>query len=438
MRFLTAPRLWCLLCPVIGWIALLTAGCAGSGTSTGPTPASFSPACDVLCPDFRPFARGSTMGTTRAAVWEKGSPIPVVRNTASWSNLASRTPTITSGRDVDQIWIRGADIPGYNEIYRVDVGERVGVNETAQLIFTRQTFSGTWTGQTRINAGIGLTERVSLASVNQELQVCTVAQGGRLWHNSRPTSPSGLPEFRSWFDVEQGDNAPPPPGPAPPLSPPTIDKKVTGAGEIGALLDVACAGVVNPSTNTQELHICAVTDDGRIWHAVASDFDSASRGIFTSWTTFGDVESQIGDLGDLVRVDCAENGSQLHLVAVARRNGGYTAWHTIRGASGAFTPPTDVIGAASVLSIVGEMTDVGIGFCNEGVPPDAPSDVSQLNIVIAINDGLVHTIRSAQPVLWTPIGSPSHWAPLIDLDQATNGSSLTLRNVGVSERPYAP
>jgi hypothetical protein len=79
------------------------------------------------------------------------------------------------------------------------------------------------------------------------------------------------------------------------------------------------AGVMNPATQNEELHACAVTEDGRLWHSV--------RTGPTSWTPFGDVEAQAGAHGPFGAVDCAADGNLLHVVAVSRDG---RAWYTIR------------------------------------------------------------------------------------------------------------
>jgi hypothetical protein len=91
-----------------------------------------------------------------------------------------------------------------------------------------------------------------------------------------------------------------------------------------------------------EIHVCAVTQDGRLWHTI--------RDKNGAWTQFRDVEAQAGDLGDVSGVACAiaDTGGEplvLHVVGVTKDS---HLGHTIRSNNGSWTQFGDVERQASV------------------------------------------------------------------------------------------
>jgi hypothetical protein len=201
--------------------------------------------------------------------------------------------------------------------------------------------------------------------------------------------------------------------------------------------------MLNPATNREELHLVAVTDDGHLWHTIASG-DLSPSGTFPSWSAFEDVEGQIGDRGEFVRVDASAHASQLQVIGVTRAG---RAWHSIRIPSGAWRAPEDVVARASrpvqlphdVVSVLRPVEDVATGYCNEGVPPhpNSPaSDVSQLNVVLIRGGKAQHTVRSANPISWESATQPTaHWKPLTELS-GLSGPKFTPNAPSVSERPF--
>ena len=209
----------------------------------------------------------------------------------------------------------------------------------------------------------GRFSRVSGASVAGKLHVCAVETTGQI---ERTIFDPATNRFEGWTDIE------------------------LRVGETGRFIDVACASVFNPATNVEELHVCGVTDDGRLWH---------SRELpFRTFSGFGDVEGVAGEGGEFTRVDCAGNASQLHLVGITTYG---VAWHTVRGA--ASWRPFENVHDSLYPSKPAIYSDVAIGFCNWEVPPDGQRDVSQLNVVLIErnNNSIWHTIRAANPVQWS-------------------------------------
>src|SRR5262249_7705757 len=145
--------------------------------------------------------------------------------------------------------------------------------------------SGGPLGTDRRRAGIFV--RLSGASVGGNLHVCstTHGQGERKICYPNGSQTHSKDTFEGWTDVEM--------------------RIGTDAGEF---VDASCAAVLNPANGSEELHICGVTADGMLWHSL----ESPAR----TFTPFGDVKAQSGDVGRFKRVACTGNASQLHLVGL--------------------------------------------------------------------------------------------------------------------------
>jgi hypothetical protein len=400
------------------------ASCDGVG-KPGVTARPERPCCHLLVTKISPTT------TTNLATEESIREGP--GKTAAWSMLATTFPDTTASfpaADVDELAIAG----GLHEIHVVyvvgpNLGQLpfVGGVAPGSIAHAVQSYDGGWsafflpnrlvtTGQPGGPLGGDLGRqasflRVSTASVKFELNVCAVEAQGQLEHAIRasvptPSDGSTIPESRrweiGWTDVERA-----------------------GAGEKGKFVDVGCAGVYNPATNAEELHICGVTDNGHLWHSIVTG---------TSYAPFGDVEGQAGEKGDFVAVDCAPNASQLHLVAVNKDG---RVFHTVRIASGTLSPFEDVLNAsAAPFSYLGKARDVAIGFCNAGIPTDG-SDLSQLNVVTT-GDDVLHTIYSVNKVDWGGLAGERHWMPQVSLASKTGMGNGNWFGFSVASRPFFP
>ncbi|GLV55881.1 hypothetical protein KDH_27250 [Dictyobacter sp. S3.2.2.5] len=99
-----------------------------------------------------------------------------------------------------------------------------------------------------------------------------------------------------------------------------IDVK-SSAGNPGSVSAISCA---SPADN--ELHVCAVTSDGNLWHTI--------RHPNGAWDAFGYVKGQTGNPGPIHAVACASpNPGEVH-ICVITSDGRF--WHTIRHPNGAW------------------------------------------------------------------------------------------------------
>jgi hypothetical protein len=406
-------------------IMVVNLGCEGGGGPSGGSVGSVAesnPNCHVICAlsENRPVVHARRTGPAPSGVW------------SGWSFFgAGAPPSLRAIVDVDEATSSAATVPSGNEVhlvFLVGAGQFAPAN-SGDLVHVRQRADGNWSAFRAIEPGFSTSAvrphdfvRVSIASVGGELLVCGVEKNGSLLHTIRHNNVTGE-EFEGslwaeWVDVEGQ------------------------AGERGRFVDVGCASVTSTVTGLEELHLCGVTDDGRLWHAV--------RDQSGSWSSFGDVEGVAGERGSFVKVDCAGNSTRLHLVGVTDDG---SAWYTIRSPTAwhAFEN-VKANAVAPGFSFLGKIIDVGIGFCNAGTEPEAGRDVSQLNIVALVPttvtnpsvavDGfnLYHTIWSGKEISWTAFDSPTHWMPFADFQKLIGWTTDPGNFVAVSvaSRPFLP
>jgi Astacin (Peptidase family M12A) len=140
------------------------------------------------------------------------------------------------------------------------------------------------------------------SGIGSELHLCGVTSDGRLWHTIRFADGS----WQDFRDVE-------------PVS-----------GERGFFVNTVCASI------GKDLHLCGVTSDGRLWHTIRHPGTAPDNG---PWDAFGDVEGQTGDRGFFYHMCCAAVGDDLHLCGVTNEG---RLWHTIRFADGSWQDFRDV------------------------------------------------------------------------------------------------
>lgn len=200
---------------------------------------------------------------------------------------------------------------------------------------------------------------VSCAKVGLELHVCVSNGNGQLWHTIRRADAIG-----SWFPFDDvgGD-----------------------FGLPGRFVRVGAAEL-NPL-----LHVCGVTDDGRLWHAAR---------VRDSWSRFENVKNMVladnpgsPDPGNFSDVDCAGRAGELHVCAVTEDG---NLWHTIRRTNGTWFPFGNVkdqaghnVGLTGRPALFRSVGTSGIGH--------------QLNVSATTRAGdLLHTVRRPLDGSWLP------------------------------------
>jgi hypothetical protein len=270
-------------------------------------------------------------------------------------------------------------------------------------------------------------DRASATRLGAQVRGCYVSDDGRAFL-ARPStsSPNG------WIlgDIELWDTEP---APTAPLAPPGA-ALTPGAGRVGPFADISCAGAedgVMPDTPPTELHVCAVTTDGHIWHTIFNG---------STWTPFGDVQQQTSNNGPADAVACAIEGRQLHLVAVVRHSGAWFVEHTIRAPGGAWRAWDSLMFAADGTPFTSgesdQILDVAASFCAaDGPMPSGPRETRRLNVAWVTQDGLQLIERSRGPVDWAP-GFSGSVSP--ELGLAPSGEFTQLETVSLAEMPFPP
>jgi len=322
-------------------------------------------------------------------------------------------------RDIDEIAVPVGSAYGCLESHILFVWQ--ARSYTPELLFyQRQRPDGSWTPSFYLSQGIGGSTnagspyrfgRVAAARVGTELHVCAVTsevnpwvyQPGILFHGISPGGDidPGYEE-RVWKEPWRylGGSLAATPGPA---------------------VDVACAGVPDPTTGRENLHVCVITNDGRLWHAVRNSET-------TNWTPFTDAGLAAGNRGHFRRVDCASVGGRLDVVAVTTIQDGGQALYTIRSDNGTWRGFVDVIDLATTgngLHNQGwQPHNVSVAFCNDGL------DTQDYRLYILIGalypETLGYTIHSNHPVAWPglPQGHPdSTWKPWSNLLDESGGGA---------------
>lgn len=138
------------------------------------------------------------------------------------------------------------------------------------------------------------------STAKKELFVCVVTEDGRLWLTTRQGTGSWTP----FIDVKRR------------------------AGNRGYFIDVDCT--VHYGIGFKLLHVCGLTDDGKLWHAI--------RRADTSWIPFDDVKAKASDPGAFISVATGV-GKELHVTG-ATSDG--RLWLATRQIDGTWTPFDDV------------------------------------------------------------------------------------------------
>lgn len=386
-----------------GVLSLLTA-CRPKGQ--GPT---IPRPCPATRPGCRVLATRTKFSADVPPVWTATRELRAPEN---WSPMSPADfLSFTTVFDLDEGYAPiGSTSAGCRESFVFFVALPRGVEE---LFYLRQRTDGTWVGPFTTVHGVGSStnpstfvypiHKVSVARAGIDLHVCGVTSTrdrspfgpGRLLHGVRSNTQDIDPgaDLRLW-KAQWGDVL-----------------EATGQNE--HVVEVACAGVLNTTTGVEDLHVCVVTNNGRLLHSIR---DSAT----STWTQFGDAGVQAGRASGFTKIDCAGHANQLYVVAIT--NAG-EALYTIRGPN-SWKPFENVIAQAGVgttgsaLPFQYNAIDVSVAFCNGGLPGGSWRLYILAMGVFHGRRGLGYTIRASEPVVWpqSPSGASvmKPWAMLLD------------------------
>ncbi len=188
---------------------------------------------------------------------------------------------------------------------------------------------------------------------------------------------------------------------------------VTGAnlaGFPGSFTNSACANV-SPEGLIEELHVCGVTQDGKLWHTLRDSLEH-------SWQPFADVQSlSKSPQQGIADVSITQEDQDLHVFAQAAGD----LWHTVRFSN----PPNWQSNFDRVKEKAGDPGAFGSISC---------ADVNgELHVCGVTQDGkLWHTMRTS--------ASPLAWQPFEDVTAAGGGDpgSFSCVNIAVNFVPPGP
>jgi len=347
----------------------------------------------------------------------------------------------------DQVWNVGGPGPSDDEVYFAATEARTAgrVGDFGDFLLSIQTARGTWAPwytPNHVDAGtsyathlMGGFQVVSLAVANGDLQICAVASdrsGGRtinpLWQVSREKSEGLGPHgtYRRWLRL----------------------KMVPGHGE--GFQDVSCAGVRNPQTGVDDLHVVAMTKDGQLWHTIARGPLPTSRtGSPATWTEWDNLGARLGIASRIETeswaydIAASPTPGVLNLVAVGSTGGGPPRLlHFVRFASGNWSPGTDLFAGAPTKvatppRLTGTLVRVSIAACQHGVSAGR----QHLAIALLSSPGIYFTIASTSREDWdgSELTGATYIRPWEDL-AALSGFRSKPSPIGITitERPFAP
>jgi Tc toxin complex TcA C-terminal TcB-binding domain/Neuraminidase-like domain/Salmonella virulence plasmid 28.1kDa A protein len=180
-----------------------------------------------------------------------------------------------------------------------------------------------------------------VATATDQLHVVGTDTTGRLWHTLQEANGS----WQGFFGDASG-----------------------AAGAVSRFVGTACAG------DEAGLHVCAVGDDGRLWHSLRDR---------TSWTVLGDVVATAGGApGAVAGVSCGMEGGRLHLCVLARDG---ALWHTERAMDGSWTVLQNVSAAGG--NSPGPFVTAGCAVTPNGVHVVGATADGKTWITIGATDG---------------------------------------------------
>jgi len=258
-------------------------------------------------------------------------------------------------------------------------------------------------------------------------------------------------------DLLSGDDRFVPNAPGPligPANPPT--PPVHGPGNPVTQGAIQCAMVqAGDNLATRELHMLVV-DHGRLYHAMANNWSTATTGNgiqfqrFNAVSQWADVGQALGGgFGNIVSATIVASRPQAVSVLFAAEtpNGNFKLMHAVRfsGGGGSWRAPDDVLainGGTSPggTSGLGKSFQVAAGMCPEYQPP-SPTQNQELVYVMWTADRDIFMGRNVSTARqWLP-GLTGNYSPLFDISHLLAGTSDasrmdTINSMSVGTRPF--
>jgi hypothetical protein len=205
--------------------------------------------------------------------------------------------------------------------------------------------------------------------------------------------------------------------------------------DLGQLVDVSCVAVRTPMA-TDDLHILALTDDGRVWHTRGT---GPNGDQFASWSAPTSVQLAGAPADGFSDIDAAAlPGGGLTLVGLTRADPDKRrVLQATRLPSGNWTAASDLVaGAPTVITALPKRDFVVVTTCQSGVPE------GRWRLVVLVGEygppaQVAFTVVSPGEEDWDnqPLTASSYTRPWDDFRRPL---PYPIGGVSVAERPIAP
>ena len=419
------------------FLAMSLTGATACATAGGPATRPFAPCCSLLATN--PEQSNTRFNTPLVA--HRVGPLGIGKDSI-WSGLTF-IPDATSGHypawDIDEVAAFDPRLPGGWAMRMVltsypNFGATTGTFAPAVTPGTVVDFTQDGTGQwsPRGNAFPSAGKRfiqTSVTAVGNRTFACATTDDNEIW-------------LSEWDAMSGASGA-------------RREMRLAAfqSGAKGSVRDVACATVGEPSYDdahpTQTLHVCAVTGDGHAWHLASAPLtrnggEEPGFGAIEDIADGAGTASVGGNPSKWAMIDCAGNRGLLHVVVASERigaNDGGAVYRAITNGFGTWHQwepiPRTLFNTGPVpLQVMGPVTSLAIGFCNDGLPTQGLHDVYQLNVAMIINGELYFTVRADDPLPWGPPPPGLTW---VTLTGGAGGFTVTTMTLDLSGlRPPAP
>lgn len=462
---------------VVAIVSVTSSSCGGGGSATTSSQLAVRPVCTILCQGFLrngPVDNGLVFVSERTAATPDSHFTPLRPVSGPVGNPADSG--IPPAYAVSEVWERFPLSPVVYRAFATDGPPRTGGSTWG---IQAQDATGAWSGIFGTGSANNGSERdfpevgalyvpqlMTVGVADPQVFACAGsrteddrARTTRLIEVSGPNAgrvapgtTSGTYQISGVQDLLNGDRFFTASGPLASPTPPT--PAVYGPGDPTGTGAVQCAmRQFEDDLATRELHMIVIKQ-GHLYHSLASDWGTATRGDGTTFSRFRaasgwtDVEQALGqNFGTITSAAIVAYPSAISVFFVAQSGGRYRVWHTVRySASGLWRPARDVLAlSGDAPNGTTDGVNVSAGVCPTSAATvwDAASTETLLaiwpvpnpNQVTPDQVNVLRVVSTAQE--WRP-GVTGFYSPMQQVPRgSTDAKEFVLQSVVVSARPFA-